>query len=79
MLKKMAGCDGFHAQFLRTPKVLDVVRDDEAATGGDRAFEHHVVVGVAQKWAPQIVDDLQAGQRRQIARADAFRHLTLYG
>lgn len=53
MLKKMAGCDGFHAQFLRTPKVLDVVRDDEAATGGDRAFEHHVVVGAIGD-GPQI-------------------------
>ena len=53
MLKEMAGRDGLYAQFLRTPKVLDVVRDDEAASGRDRTFQHHVVAGIAQERADE--------------------------
>ncbi len=66
MLKEMAGRDGLYAQFLRTPKVLDVVRNDEAASRSNRAFEHHVVARIAQERAPEIVDVLQAAQRSQM-------------
>jgi len=65
MLKEMAGRDRVYAQLLRTPKVLHVVRDNEAASGGNRAFEHHVVARIAQERAPEIVDVLQAAQRSQ--------------
>ena len=68
MFKEIVRHDGFYAQFLRTPKVLDVMCHDEAAAGGDRAFEDHVVVRVAQEGAPEIVDILQARQRSQIAQ-----------
>ena len=46
MLKEVARRNGFHAQLLRAPKILDVVRNDETATGGDRTLKHHVVVRV---------------------------------
>jgi hypothetical protein len=64
----VAGRNGGDAELLRPVKIIHIVRDNVAAAGGERKFQHHVVIGVGEEWPPQEMDFLKVCLAGEVAQ-----------
>jgi hypothetical protein len=63
-MKEITGSNSRHAQFPRTLKVLQVMRNNIC---GKSQFQYHVVIGIAEKWPPKKMDLLQANSSSSLS------------